>query len=690
MNRATAKTQTKTQAKPKPSQIISRHTLMWLLIVNLSVLLPLYDKMTPWSMAICAICLVWRFGIFTGKVAKPPRYLVALLAVASAITLALVSSQMGILNGLINLLILGYALKYIEVSEHRDVRAVVMVGFFLIAITFIEKQSLWFTLQLLLVASINLSVLVSLYLGGDSWGRTARLGVKLILQSLPLAILLFIVLPRLPPLWLVPKATTAQTGLSDSVAFGDIGQLTRSPALAFRVSFQGVNPSNQQLYWRAIVLEDYDGSRWTQSQSTKLLHQQLKFQKGRNDFRQRPLGRKFQYDVISEPTHQRWLFGLDQAFGSHQDVINMPDGSLYSLSNLDQEYQYHVTTYPDAPLSLNLSRESRWRNLKLPKDSNPKTAQLAEQFTRDYPDPSARLSAMMRLFNQSPYYYTLRPPAVGPQQIDDFLFENKAGFCVHYASAFTFMARRSGIPARLVTGYQGGEWNQNAQYLSVYQYMAHAWVEVWLEDQGWVRFDPTAMIAPGRIEQGFDAVFTPEQSYLMNNPFNSLRLRQYPLLNQIRLSLASINFYWSKWVLGFDNDKQHELLERLLGQINMTKMVLFVGSIMALIALLIAFNVGLISFSRRQDSLVAAFEQIADLLAKRGLGRKINESPTDYGKRVLGQAPQLNIPLSAFIDSYMALKYRPLSPDERQRHLQRFKQQVKQLGSAIHRHPWTS
>ncbi|WP_428617642.1 transglutaminaseTgpA domain-containing protein [Shewanella sp.] len=663
----------------KQGEIIGRQSLLWLLLVNLSVLAPLYDKMTPWSMAICAICLVWRVGIFTGKVAKPPRYLVTGLAIASAVTLALVTAQIGILNGLINLLILGYALKYIEMRDRRDVRAVVLVGFFLIAVTLIEKQSLWFTLQLTLVATINICVLVSLYLDSTSIKRTASLGAKIMLQSLPLAIILFMVLPRLPPLWLVPNPKNATTGLSDELSFGDISKLTRSSALAYRVSFDGSRPANNQLYWRALVLDQYDGKTWTQDPEIKALQRLRRV----SSFRPQPAGEPIRYEVIAEPSYQNWLFGLDLAYSKDNDILELPDGRLYAKSPLSQKYQYRVASYPEATLDNELTPRLRARNLELPPDSNPRASDLGRQLAKDYPNPEQRLNAIMTLFNRSPFFYTLEPPQVGPQQIDDFLFENRAGFCVHYASAMVFLARQSGLPARMVTGYQGGEWNQAAGYLSVYQYMAHAWVEVWLDGKGWQRYDPTAMIAPERVDDGFDAFFNGEQSYLINNPFSSLRLRQYPLLNNLRMSLASIDYYWSKWVLGFDEERQNQLLKDLLGEISATKLAIFVIAAFGVIALFIAYSVGLLDFSRHRDPLVAGFEQISRMLAKRGLAKQTGESVDAYQARVLDILPQLTEPMTRYTQGYMTLKYRAPSPKASKQLKRQLKKDLRKLKLAI-------
>ncbi|ABV36574.1 transglutaminase domain protein [Shewanella sediminis HAW-EB3] len=657
-------------------EIISRHSLLWLLIVNIAVLAPLYDKLTPWSLGICGICLVWRFGIFIGKVAKPPRYLVTALAIASAITLALVTSEIGLLNGLINLLILGYALKYIEMRNRRDVRTVVLVGYFLIAITFIDQQSIFYAVNLTFVTGINTCVLVSLYREDVKLKETARIGFKLLLQSLPLAALLFLVLPRLPPLWMVPQQKSTQTGLSDEVSFGDITELTRSAALAFRAEFSMSPPSNQQLYWRALVMEDYDGSRWTQNSSIKDIEDNTPFTTSR---RQQPEGSPIQYSVIAEPSNQHWLFGLDAAFSSDIGIINLPDYRLYSARTVDQKFQYHVDSYPQYAMDKTLDPTVRLLNLRLPDDINPRTFELAQSFKKDLPDPTTRLRAMMRYFTEQPYFYTLTPPRVGPQQIDDFLFENKAGFCVHYASAFTFMARASGLPARLVTGYQGGEFNQSAGYLSIYQYMAHAWTEVWIENRGWVRYDPTAMIAPERVLEGFDAYFQAQESYLLDSPFSPLRLREFPLLNELRLTLASIDYYWSVWVLGFDSSKQEQILQKLLGEVTQQKIAIFMLVSITFIGLVIAYSAGLIHFHRDKDRVASTYLHMCHLLEKKGVIRDKQQGPTDFCSIVEDAFPGIATDFRRFTHYYVALKYQPLSSHRRKKTVKLFSNQFRKL-----------
>lgn len=665
-------------AKPAQQEIISRHSLMWLLIVNLAVLLPLYDKFTPWTMAICGICLLWRYGIFIGKVAKPPKLLVSALALGSALTLALVTTKIGVLNALINLLILGYALKYIEMTNRRDVRVVVLVGYFLIGITLIGQQSIYYSVLLTIIAAINTCVLVSLYREDVKLFHTAKVGFLLIIQSLPLAILLFIVFPRLQPLWLVPQLKTGQTGISDEVSFGEIERLTRSAALAFRVNFTGKPPANHLLYWRALVLEDYDGDKWTQSGAIKRLEEH-----NQSSSTIQPQGTSIDYTVIAERSYQHWLFGLDVATSDATSIIQLPDFRLYSTKNLTQKFQYKVKSYPGIQMDKFLTPASRDRNLFIPEDTNPKTQALASEYKSRFPKPEDRLNTIMNAFAAQNYFYTLTPPAVGPHQIDDFLLENKAGFCVHYASALVFLARASGIPARMVTGYQGGEWNNKAKYLSVYQYMAHAWTEVWLDGKGWIRLDPTAMIAPERVLEGFDAYFQGQDSYLIDSPFSTLRLRDFPLLNELRLTLASVDFYWNIWVLGFDADKQEKVLQKLLGKITTQKLAIFMLICILLIILAIAMSAGLIHFSRGKDKISTAYFTVCSQLAKQGMIRDTHQGPQDFCEQVINAYPNIEKEFSRFTQYYIALKYQPLSERNRKRITRLFLNQSKQLSKRV-------
>ncbi|QSX35320.1 DUF3488 domain-containing protein [Shewanella avicenniae] len=632
---------------------ISRHTLLWLLMTNIAVILPLADKTSIATLGICGICFVWRIGIYFGRVAKPPRWLVTSLAVAAAGVLALVSRELGVLNALINLLILGYALKYIEMRQRRDILAIVLAGYFLIALAFIDKQGIGDTLLSFVVLAINTTTLLSVYRGQQPLLTQLRQASVLLLQSLPLAIALFVVLPRLSPLWLVPQSKSATTGLSDEVSFGDITQLTRSQALAFRVTFEGKPPASPQLYWRALVMTDYDGRRWQQSAEMRAVNWYRPY--NINDRQEPPNTNGIRYSVIAERSGQHWLYGLDRAQSATRGVKQLDDYRLVSIKPIEQKFQYRVNSALDAKLNKPLSRQEVRENLAVAENFNPQTIALGKQFAEQYADPKQRLSAMMQYFNQQPFFYTLSPAPTGRNQLDDFLFDTRQGFCVHYASAMTIMARASGLPARMVTGYQGGIYNAEAGYMSIYQYMAHAWTEIWLPNEGWTRYDPTAMIAPERVEQGFDSLFAPEESYLADANFSTIRASRW--FNALRMQLANLDYYWTVWVLGFDEQRQQQLMSKLLGEVTPLRIALFLGSIMLIVLMIIAWQTGLLRLPTKRSAIDLSFEHVEHTAAKMGLQRAISTGPIHFSEQLKARWPMLAHEVDNWLTCYSKLKY---------------------------------
>ncbi len=662
---------------------ISRHTLSWLLLCNIAVLLPLIDKAAVATLGICGICFVWRIGIYFGRVAKPPRWLVTTLAIAAGSTLLLVSREIGMLNALINLLILGYALKYIEMRERRDILAIVLAGYFLIALAFIDKQGISDALLSLLVCAINTATLLSVYRGQQAWLLQGRQALILMLQSLPLAVALFVILPRLSPLWLVPQSKSATTGLSDQLRIGDITQLTRSQALAFRVTFDGKAPAAPQLYWRAMVLSDYDGQTWQQAADVRDINWYRPY--AIKEALAPTTGATLNYTVIAERSSQHWLFALDRATSSTRAVKNLTDYRLVALKPVEQQFQYQVQSQLDAALDDPLSTSTLRENLAVPLDRNPQTLALAQQLKAQYPEPRQRLAAMMQLFNQQPFYYTLSPQPLGQHQLDDFLFSTRQGFCVHYASAFTMLARASGLPARIVAGYQGGIYNASAGYMSVYQYMAHAWAEVWLDGQGWVRYDPTAMIAPERIEQGFDSLFSPEESYLADASFSAIRNSSW--FNALRQQFANLDYYWTVWVLGFNEQRQQQLLAKLLGEVTPLRIALFLISVITIVLLVIAWSTGLLRLPSRQSVVDRHFNAVAKASAKAGVKRELAMGPMDFTALLQQHWPKYHRQLNDWNNCYLQLKYQSLSTNELKAITLKFTNKSKEIIKIISRNP---
>ncbi|MCF1437426.1 MAG: DUF3488 and transglutaminase-like domain-containing protein, partial [Shewanella sp.] len=533
----------------------------------------------------------------------------------------------------------------------------ILVGYFLIALTFVNNQAILSTLHLLLVTAVNTAGLISLYQSKTRLLDPLTGAATVTLLSLPLAALLFLVLPRFSPLWMLPDTNKATTGLSDTVRPGDIRNLTRSAQLAFRATFYGNVPPNKQLYWRALVLDSYDGKEWSQNPLIKALQANPHTLSNQ---RHTPKGTGLSYQVIAEPSGTHWLFALDLGYSDNRGVVNLADARLFAKRQVKQRFGYNVTSYFDAVRDLQLSPSVRLLNLYLPPDSNPRTREWGQQLTQQFPQPAMRVQHIMSHFAKQPYFYTLSPPATGVNQIDDFLFDNRAGFCVHYASALVVLARASGLPARMVAGYQGGEYNDTAGYVSVYQYMAHAWAEIWLPERGWVSFDPTAMVAPQRVLDGFDAQFSAEESYLLDNPLSSLRLKNWPWLDQWRLYLSSLDYYWSVWVLGFNSEKQNRLLKALLGSDSTERIGLFIlGGILAVLTLL-GWYTGLLRLPRRRDKLLRRYQRLLQALKQLGVALSDGDGPRTVAAKVCQFNPHWQDAITGITETMEHLIFDPM------------------------------
>ncbi|WP_168195180.1 DUF3488 and transglutaminase-like domain-containing protein [Shewanella sp. SNU WT4] len=651
-------------------QLIPRRSQLWLLIVNIAVLLPLSPHATSWSLGICTICWLWRLGIYFGKVAKPPRILVSGLALGAAATLALVATDIGALNALINLLILGYALKYIEIRQQRDIHTIVLAGFFLVALSFIDNQSMGAALIMLIIVMLNLAALMSLYITHISVIHAFGFIGRWLLLSAPLALCLFLILPRLPPLWLSPQLNTTVTGLSNEMALGDITELTRSNELVFRVSFDAQIPAVATLYWRALVLEDFDGERWRQQAHIQQAEAQVATDlPARRPDLTLPERQIISYDIIMEPSQQTWLVGLDTAFSQSDHVVNTYQYRLLAKQAVNQTMRYRVSSVSNSPMGLDLIASDYQANLLLPTEHkaleqnilNPQTVSLGQEFGRRFPDPNQRLKAMQQYFQQQPFFYTLTPPRLGAAQIDDFLFTSKQGFCGHYASALVYLARASGMPARVVSGYQGGIVSPDKDFVSVYQYMAHAWVEVWIQGQGWVRADPTAMIAPERVLDGFDALFTPQQSYLAQSHQFSQKLQLHPWFIALQSQFHMADYYWSQWVLGFDNDKQLKILNQLFGTVSALKIGALLLASLAISLILLLLVPSLSVNNRRHDALARHYRRLSAYLHSH-YGLSAVATPREVHQSISAHHPHLNdLSLSLYQD-FIYVRYQEAAP----------------------------
>ena len=482
-------------------------------------------------------------------------------------------------------------------------------------------------------------------------GPQLRQAALLIGQSIPLMLVLFIVLPRIGPLWQLPNAKRATTGLSEQINPEQISELTRSSELVFRAHFPGEPPAVR--YWRTLVHESFDGHSWGMSPQL----QQWQRSRLQLPFPEPPVqwpGPRLDYQLYVEPNYHHWVYSLDLSSSPDPTLSLTPALTQISLNPLTQSRQFTLSYYPEQNKEPRLSEARRRFNLALPPSGNPRSRQLAQQWKEQYADPQQLIQVAMNYFREQPFYYTLRPPPLSTEGIDDFLFTTRAGFCAHYASSLAFLLRSAGIPTRLVTGYLGGEYHATEGYVSVHQFDAHAWVEAWLPG-GWQRLDPTLMVAPDRVTMGLDELMR-DQGFLAQDPLSLARYRQIPLLNDLRLLLADLDYQWTVWILNYNSSAQQDLLKRWLADGLGGRIALMVGG--SLLAILIACGIGWLYRPRqRRDPLLQLYQQACQRLARSGWPRQVNETPLQYVARLARYGHPAAATMRQLTLRYLQLRY---------------------------------
>ncbi|AAZ19522.1 possible transglutaminase-like superfamily protein [Psychrobacter arcticus 273-4] len=481
--------------------------------------------------------------------------------------------------------------KLWELYQRRDAYVALNLSLFVLAALFLMDQGIVTTLEVIIGAVIVLLAFIALNDDGNSHGdgRLRTLGV-LGIGALPLLVVLFLFFPRLPPLWSVQlSGQQATTGVSDSMSPGDFANLGQSTELAFRVEFTDDRPPQQELYWRGLVFSDFDGVTWRPSPQQRVWQPTLPIPTWiENAFSTVPDAVKAtpnNYQIILEPTQQNWLFGLDYPFTQQQDVSITSDFTLLKDQPVTQQLRYDVAQFAQMQIDPILTDEARRLNLDLPKNGNPQARALAKQlYAQSGSDPVRYMAAIERWIHQTEFRYTLSPPRLNANRIDEFLFETKAGFCEHYSSSFTFMMRAAGIPARVVAGYQGGEPSRNGNVWEVRQMDAHAWTEVWLEGQGWVRVDPTAFVAPERVNQGMNMLTQAQGATMFGEGAGAqISYQQYQMLQTLRRLSDQASYYWQKDVVGYDQDKQADSLLKWFNIRSMMQQIIWLAAIAVII-----------------------------------------------------------------------------------------------------------
>jgi transglutaminase-like putative cysteine protease len=623
---------------PAP-QALDRHATPWLFATALATTAPHALHQPLWLSALSGAMLLWATWLWWKDVRLPGRWLlVVLVAAGCAGTLLEFRTLFGREAG-VAMLVMFMTMKLLELKSRRDAMVVVTLGYFLLLTHYLYSQSIPTGIWLLAAMWLVTATLVRLHGGPASPPRdTLRLAGVLCLQAIPFMLVLYLLFPRISgPLWGLPTdAHTGKTGLSDTMSPGSIAELVQSADIAFRVRFEGPVPPRQKLYWRGPVMEQFDGTTW---QPYKGRHAAVQLEGN---------APPVSYETTLEAHNQRWLLALDAPVDLPAEIFLNGTLTATSRNAINERQRFRLSASLDYRFNSNEDAAVLRRNLALPESSNPRTRALARQWQAGN-SPEGIIRQVLTLF-ASDFTYTLRPPLLGRDSVDDFLFQGKRGFCEHYAAAFVVLMRAAGVPARVVGGYQGGEFNPLDRTIVVRQFDAHAWAEVWLAGRGWVRVDPTAAVSPNRIETGIaDALDFGE-------PLPAIVQWRADWVRTLRYRWEAINNAWNQNILGYDPLRQRELLTRLgLPDADWRSLATALGIGCGLLV------AGLMVWTLYQrppsDPALRLWHKALRHLQRRKVDCAPWETPLDLARRVRVQRPELADAFQPVVDAYLVARY---------------------------------
>ena len=637
-----------------------RDMLVLLLAVGL-VVAPHMEHLAWWANSVLALLLVWRVWLTLAQRPLPGRLIMLPLLLATAAAVYLQHRTLAGQEAGVTFLLMLMALKLLEMRARRDIFVVIFLSFFILLTQFLYSQDLP-------VAAITVATVVALFfvlvsVNLDEVDLPAVRKLKLVgvtlLKSLPLAFALFVLFPRLSgPLWGMPgDSGQGTTGLSNSMSPGTISRLIESEAVAFRVRFEGRVPANDQLYWRGPVFTQFNGRAWT------------------------PLTRPFDqmtatiqadprsavaYTVTLEPHKRDWLFALESPAGlpvlSQHQARFTADMQMLANGLITERIRYEMRSHTSYRLGARATIDDLQDALRLPTGYNPRTRNFAAELRarvvsnaapRGASDAQLVRAALDHL-RSGDYAYTTNPPPLGRNSVDDFLFDTRLGYCEHYASAFAFLMRALDVPARIVTGYQGGELNPVDGFMTIRQADAHAWTEVWLAGQGWVRVDPTAAVAPLRIEHGAVELARQAGRALPGGGSDIAWLRS------LRFNWEAVQNGWNQWVISYSQERQRALVERL----GLAPSLESVALALALVVSVLLGWLAWVSMRPRtvHDPLGASFQLLRDRLEQAGVAAAVSCGPRELYVRTKRALVDEDVKTAKrLLSRYERLRYGPAS-----------------------------
>lgn len=628
--------------------------MLWVIFTITVALIPQALSMPVQLMPLIVLPIAWRI-VAELRGWRPMPLLIRIAATAMTVFF-LVMTYGGLFGrrAAVSLLTVMLALKLLETFKVRDARIVASLSLFLCATQFLFSQGLF---MLVYTASVMLGALVALTLlqrrdafagkgpvppNDHSFLQELGYSTKLVAMAAPAALVLFMLFPRWGgPMWGVPEsALDAKTGLSDSMSPGDIQNLFMDDSPAFRVEFDSPMPMIRDLYWRGPVFWNFDGRAWSGAYYSRNVPAEQLPDITPNSIR---------YEVQMEPTERHWMFALDYpAITPNRSRVTM-DFQLLTRP-ITRLRSYEMVSNPNFVDMPELKIILRTSALKLPEGYNPRTLELVRQWRDEALSDSEFIERILRWFNTEEFSYTLNPPLLSQHTVDEFLFDTRKGFCEHYSSAFTVMMRMAGIPARIVTGYMGGY--HTGSYLLVRQSDAHAWSEVWLEGRGWVRVDPTAAVAPGRIESG-----------AMNALSSRRYMFDYEWIRSLKNNFDLLQRNWNEWVIAFGLEQQSRLFQPFgLERLDSTKLVLILVVAISLIAALMSPLLLRLRISSNRDAAAKIWDSFRRKLDKAGISTSAAMTPEELGRAATAVNPGEAEEIGRISALYRQIRYAPNAP----------------------------
>lgn len=679
------------------SNWIPRSALAWTAAAFAAGVVLNIDREPLWVSVAAFLFVLWRLLAATRLVWVPDSIVRSLLA---GLLVAAVLGRFHTLNGLsagTALLILMGGIKLLETRAQRDQFIVIGAALFLLLAACLDRQELlrsplyvlhaWLCCTALAVVAYAMdgsahprAVLSTQAITAPapaSFGNRAAIALagRSLAFALPLALLLFLFFPRLPgAFWAIPRGDAAVTGLGDTMSPGSITQLTASYDVAFRARFDGPPPPPEERYWRGPVLHDFDGYTWRRTANNLYRTQPLEY-----------LGKAYRYRISLEPSLQRWWFSLDTADAAPGPRVFLTyDYLLISPEPVTEPTSYALVSHTRIRATGELSVLARHVDTELPAHRNPRSHELALQLRGHAGSDLGFVRGVLDFLRTGGFQYSLTPPRLGGDSVDDFLFDSRTGFCGHYASAFVALMRAGGVPARVVTGYLGGEWNPIGNYFIVRQSDAHSWAEVWLEGRGWIRVDPTAVVEPERLRRGIldllpNAVSAPAR-FVWSNPWLAATLQRWD----------AINAWWNDRVMKFNYDDQIRLLERLGFKSPGVRELgwAFAAALLGWL-LWVAIHIGRAPPGGRPDRLARAYARLCSKLAGAGAARQSHLGPLAYADEVTKRRPDLAQAVRSLLMRYAQLRYDPPASASHAARVMDFEREIDRLrlGPVTERRP---